>query len=56
MINYILICSFRIGLLHTLATLDEHPESVPVNALVAIDGTPIAEVNLQKLIPIVLYD
>jgi len=33
----------RIGLLHTLATLDEHPESVPINALVAIDGTPIKE-------------
>eukprot|EP00611_Tribonema_gayanum_P012041 TRINITY_DN2253_c0_g1_i11.p2 TRINITY_DN2253_c0_g1~~TRINITY_DN2253_c0_g1_i11.p2 ORF type:complete len:356 (-),score=136.45 TRINITY_DN2253_c0_g1_i11:455-1522(-) len=35
--------SDRVGLLHTLATLDEHPESVPINALVAIDGTPIAE-------------
>lgn len=23
----------RIGLLHTLATLPEHPESVPINAL-----------------------
>eukprot|EP01134_Creolimax_fragrantissima_P004735 CFRG4735T1 len=32
----------RIGLLHTLSTLDEHPESVPVNALVAVDGTPLA--------------
>lgn len=26
----------RVGLLHTLATLPEHPESVPVNALVPI--------------------
>jgi biotin synthase len=31
----------RIGLLHTLATLPVHPESVPVNALVAVDGTPL---------------
>lgn len=26
----------RVGLLHTLATLPEHPESVPVNALVPV--------------------
>ena len=32
----------RIGLLHTLATLPEPPESVPVNALVAVEGTPLA--------------
>lgn len=31
----------RINMLHTLATLPEHPESVPVNALVAVDGTPL---------------
>lgn len=31
------------GLLHTLATLVEHPESVPINALVAIEGTPLAD-------------
>ncbi|MGB0525854.1 MAG: biotin synthase BioB [Flammeovirgaceae bacterium] len=31
----------RIGMLHTLATLPEHPESVPVNALVAVPGTPL---------------
>jgi biotin synthase len=31
----------RIGLLHTLATLPSHPESVPVNALVAVEGTPL---------------
>jgi biotin synthase len=31
-------------MLHTLATLEEHPESVPINALVAIEGTPLAEV------------
>jgi biotin synthase len=33
----------RIKMLHTLATLPEHPESVPINALVAIKGTPLAE-------------
>lgn len=33
----------RIGLLHTLATLKEPPESVPINALVAVEGTPLAE-------------
>jgi biotin synthase len=33
----------RIHLLHTLATLPEHPESVPVNALVPIEGTPMEE-------------
>jgi biotin synthase len=31
----------RIRMLHTLATLDEHPESVPINALVRIKGTPL---------------
>lgn len=33
----------RIGMLHTLSTLPEHPESVPVNALVPVAGTPLAE-------------
>src|SRR6476659_1151323 len=31
----------RIKMLHTLATMPEHPESVPINALVAIPGTPL---------------
>ncbi|HEX4373802.1 MAG TPA: biotin synthase BioB [Puia sp.] len=31
----------RIKMLHTLATLPEHPESVPINALVRIKGTPL---------------
>jgi len=31
----------RIGMLHVLATLPEHPESVPVNALVPVEGTPL---------------
>lgn len=31
----------RIGMLHTLATMEKHPESVPVNALVPVPGTPL---------------
>ena len=33
----------RIGFLHTLATLAEHPGSVPINALVPIEGTPLGD-------------
>jgi biotin synthase len=33
----------RVGMLHTLSNLPEHPESVPVNALVPVEGTPLAE-------------
>ena len=32
----------RIGLLQQLATLNPHPESVPINMLVAVQGTPLA--------------
>ncbi len=31
----------RISMLHTLATMPRHPESVPVNALVRVKGTPL---------------
>ncbi|MCP4123581.1 MAG: biotin synthase BioB [Bacteroidetes bacterium] len=31
----------RMRMIHTLATLPEHPESVPVNALVPVEGTPL---------------
>lgn len=31
----------RVGLIHQLATLPVHPESVPINSLVAIAGTPL---------------
>jgi biotin synthase len=34
--------SDRIGLLHQLATLEPHPESVPINMLVRVAGTPLA--------------
>jgi biotin synthase len=33
----------RIELLHTLATLPEHPQSVPINQLVRVAGTPLAD-------------
>lgn len=33
----------RVGLLHTLATLPTHPESVPINALIAVKGTPLED-------------
>ncbi|MBL0287040.1 MAG: biotin synthase BioB [Bacteroidetes bacterium] len=35
----------RIGMLYTLSTMVEHPESVPVNALVAVEGTPLEEMK-----------
>jgi biotin synthase len=37
----------RIAMLHTLATLPQHPESVPVNALVPVKGTPLE--NQEKV-------
>lgn len=40
----------RIGLLHELATLPLHPESVPINMLVPIAGTPLAEVEKLDVI------
>jgi biotin synthase len=33
----------RIGLLLQLASLDPHPESVPINMLVRVEGTPLAK-------------
>jgi len=33
----------RAGLLHALATLPAHPESLPINALVPIPGTPLGD-------------
>ncbi|MBM5812307.1 MAG: biotin synthase BioB [Gammaproteobacteria bacterium] len=34
--------SDRIAMLHRLATFDPHPESVPINQLVPVAGTPLA--------------
>ncbi len=33
----------RASMLQVLATIDPHPESVPINALVAVEGTPLEE-------------
>lgn len=35
--------SDRVGLLQQLANMSEHPESVPVNMLVRVEGTPLAD-------------
>ena len=42
----------RIALLHTLATLPRHPESVPINQLVQVPGTPLH--GLARLDPLEL--
>jgi biotin synthase len=40
----------RIGMISTLASLPEHPESVPINMLVQVAGTPLAgEALLEPL-------
>jgi len=43
----------RVGFIHTLATLPQHPESVPVNALVPVKGTVLgnmlADTPLAKI-------
>jgi biotin synthase len=33
----------RVGMIHALATLPSHPQSVPINALVQVEGTPVAK-------------
>jgi len=33
----------RVGMLHVLANMPTHPESVPVNALVPVEGTPLED-------------
>ncbi len=43
----------RIGLLQELATQDPHPNSVPINRLVRVEGTPLAdeiEMNVIELV------
>jgi biotin synthase len=46
----------RVGLLHRLCTLPSHPESVPINVLVPVAGTPLAEskgLNVFELVRMV---
>jgi biotin synthase len=38
----------RASLLHQLATLPEHPDSLPINGLVPISGTPLGDKVLAK--------
>jgi biotin synthase len=38
----------RASLLHALATLPEHPDSLPVNALVPVAGTPLGERMMRE--------
>jgi biotin synthase len=40
----------RVGMIATLASLPVHPESVPINMLVQVEGTPLA--SAQKLDPL----
>ena len=40
----------RVSLMHTLATLSVHPESVPINYLVQVEGTPLN--GVQTLEPL----
>ena len=40
----------RVGMIATLASLPVHPESVPINMLVQVEGTPLA--NKAKLDPL----
>lgn len=42
----------RIGLLHQLASLEPHPESVPINMLVPSEGTPLE--NAEELNALVM--
>jgi biotin synthase len=37
----------RVDMLHTLATLPEHPGSVPINQLVQVAGTPLDAETLE---------
>lgn len=43
----------RVKMLHTLSTMEIHPDSVPINALVAVEGTPLENnqrVNIDEMI------
>ena len=42
----------RVGLLHQLSNLTPHPESVPINMLVRVEGTPLA--SQHELDPLVM--
>ena len=39
----------RAGMLVSLSTFNPHPESVPINALVPVEGTPLEEQNVVEI-------
>lgn len=43
----------RIGMLMTLSSMNPHPESVPVNALVPVEGTPLEDQPLVDIFEMV---
>jgi biotin synthase len=45
--------SVRCRLLQQLASLDPHPESVPINLLVRVDGTPLADLPAEDPLELV---
>lgn len=45
----------RIGLLHELAQLTPHPESVPINMLVPVEGTPLGD-QISKAKPLKIVE
>ena len=38
----------RVGMIAALASLPVHPESVPINMLVRVEGTPLADMSMTK--------
>ena len=46
----------RAGLLIQLANLPQHPESVPINMLVKVEGTPLADLDLAERIAVDPFD
>ena len=43
----------RVGMIATLANLPVHPESVPINMLVRVEGTPLARASVLDMIEFV---
>jgi biotin synthase len=39
----------RVKMLHTLSTMEQHPDSVPINRLVPVEGTPLQD---NQIVPI----
>ena len=43
----------HVGMIHALATMQTHPESVPINLLVQVEGTPVSKGQAPDLIEFV---